>query len=174
VGDVVAENECYEGRDEDLDTMILDEDKLLDALEAILAAAVENHDDDSNDDNDPNDDDNDDDDAGGIVMDYHSCDFFPERWFDLVLVLQCDTAVLYDRLTARNYNDRKRSENVTAEIMQVVLEEARSAYDPGIVHPVPNNTLQDMDSNIQRVQIWKDQWIQDQRKARNEEKILGT
>jgi len=25
---------------------------------------------------------------GGIIVDYHGCDFFPERWFDLVIVLQ--------------------------------------------------------------------------------------
>lgn len=38
---------------------------------------------------------------GGVILDYHSCDFFPERWFDLVVVLQAETSVLYDRLTAR-------------------------------------------------------------------------
>ena len=26
--------------------------------------------------------------AGGCVVEAHSCDFFPERWFDLVVVLQ--------------------------------------------------------------------------------------
>ena len=34
-------------------------------------------------------------------MDFHSCDFFPERWFDLVIVLQTDNTVLYDRLDKR-------------------------------------------------------------------------
>lgn len=38
---------------------------------------------------------------GGNVVDYHSCDFFPERWFDLVLVMRADNTTLYDRLTAR-------------------------------------------------------------------------
>ena len=27
---------------------------------------------------------------GGTVVDFHSCDFFPERWFDLVLVLDLE------------------------------------------------------------------------------------
>jgi adenylate kinase len=27
---------------------------------------------------------------GGILVDYHGCDFFPERWFDLVVVLQTE------------------------------------------------------------------------------------
>jgi adenylate kinase len=39
--------------------------------------------------------------AGGNIVDYHGCEFFPERWFDLVVVLQTDTAVLYERLSNR-------------------------------------------------------------------------
>ncbi len=39
--------------------------------------------------------------AGGNVVDYHSCDFFPERWFDLVLVLRTNNSILYSRLEAR-------------------------------------------------------------------------
>lgn len=38
---------------------------------------------------------------GGNIVDYHGCDFFPERWFDLVVVLQTDNTVLYDRLSKR-------------------------------------------------------------------------
>lgn len=38
---------------------------------------------------------------GGYIVDFHSCDFFPERWFDLVVVLRANTAVLYDRLKER-------------------------------------------------------------------------
>lgn len=38
---------------------------------------------------------------GGNIVDHHSCDFFPERWFDHVVVLQTDNTVLYDRLTKR-------------------------------------------------------------------------
>lgn len=38
---------------------------------------------------------------GGNIVDFHSCDFFPERWFDLVVVLLTDNTVLYPRLEAR-------------------------------------------------------------------------
>ena len=27
---------------------------------------------------------------GGIILEFHSCDFFPERWFQLVILLRCD------------------------------------------------------------------------------------
>lgn len=40
--------------------------------------------------------------CGGNIVDYHSCDFFPERWFDLVVVLQTDNTVLYERLEKRS------------------------------------------------------------------------
>jgi adenylate kinase len=39
--------------------------------------------------------------GGGNLVDYHGCDFFPERWFDRVVVLQSDNSVLYDRLSRR-------------------------------------------------------------------------
>lgn len=38
---------------------------------------------------------------GGVVLEHHTVDFFPERWFDLVLVLRCDNTVLFDRLASR-------------------------------------------------------------------------
>lgn len=38
---------------------------------------------------------------GGNVVDYHGCDFFPERWFDGVFVIRTDNTALYDRLSAR-------------------------------------------------------------------------
>ena len=39
--------------------------------------------------------------AGGTVVEFHTVDFFPERWFNLVLVLRTNNTVLYDRLVAR-------------------------------------------------------------------------
>ena len=97
----------------------------------------------------------------GLIIDFHSCDFFPERWFDLVLVLRADTDKIYDRLTERGYSEKKRSENIECEIMQVVLQEAKESYDENIVHEAPSNTLQDMESNIERIDQWCKQWIID-------------
>lgn len=141
VGQLIKEHKCYEGRDEELDTNILDEDKLLDVLEGILDKAAERNE--------------------GIVIDFHMPLIFPERWFDLVLVLRTNTEILFDRLTAREYNDKKRSENMEAEIMQIILEEAREGYAAEIVHEVPSNTIEDMEQNIQRVEVWCRQWIED-------------
>lgn len=38
---------------------------------------------------------------GGVIVDYHGCDFFPERWFHIVFVLKTDNSVLYKRLETR-------------------------------------------------------------------------
>ena len=38
---------------------------------------------------------------GGNIVDYHSCEFFPERWFDVVFVLRTDNSILYKRLEQR-------------------------------------------------------------------------
>lgn len=38
---------------------------------------------------------------GGNVVDYHGCDFFPERWFDIVFVLRTNNTTLYERLEQR-------------------------------------------------------------------------
>ena len=72
-------------------------------------------------------------DEGGIIVDFHSCEVFPERWFDLVLVLRSGTTQLYDRLAQRNYSTKKIDENMECEIMQVVLENARESYALDIV-----------------------------------------
>ena len=138
---MIKQHKCYEGRDEELDTNILDEDKLLDAMEIIFDKAAE--------------------DNQGIVADFHACELFPERWFDLVLVLRSSTDVLFDRLTKRGYNEKKRSENMEAEIMQVILEEARESYAHEIVHEVPSNTVEDMENNVERVAQWCQQWQKD-------------
>ena len=134
VSELVKLHECHEGKDTDFDSYIVDDDKIVDLLEPIIEE------------------------SSGCIVDFHSAELFPERWFDLVLVLRCNTDVLYDRLTERGYNDKKRSENIECEIMQVVLEEAREIYDSSIVHELCSNDLSDLDSNVERVAAWYKNW----------------
>jgi adenylate kinase len=133
VGELIKANSCYEETDESFDTKMIDDDKVCDLLEPIIE-------------------------EGGCIVDFHSCELFPERWFELVLVLRANTQVLFDRLTERNYNDKKKNENIECEIMQVVLEEARESYDPNMVHELQSNDLNDLDSNIERIAQWLDNW----------------
>ena len=78
-----------------------------------------------------------------------------------MLVLRTDNTVLYDRLVRRGYKQAKLTENVECEIMQVVLEEARESYAEEIVHELPSNTVEDMESAVARVRQWLDAWKQD-------------
>ncbi|GLD96773.1 hypothetical protein PINS_up021590 [Pythium insidiosum] len=97
---------------------------------------------------------------GGQVVDFHTCDFFPERWFDLVVVLSVDNTTLFDRLVKRGYSEKKVQENVECEIMQVVLQEAMDSYAPEIVQQLESRTVEDMDSNIDRILQWMQHWVQ--------------
>lgn len=91
---------------------------------------------------------------GGKIVDYHTNQLFPERWFDLVVVLTTDNTILYDRLKARGYNDAKITENVECEIMQIVLDEAKENYKAEIVIPLVSNTIEDLEDNITMITAW--------------------
>jgi adenylate kinase len=133
VGELVKTYSCHEGKDEEYDTYIVDDDQICDLLEPYVE-------------------------KGGNIVDFHSCELFPERWFELILVLRANTDVLFDRLSERGYNDKKRSENIECEIMQIVLDEARESYDEEIVHELTSNTPEDLDNNINRIAQWLENW----------------
>ena len=71
---------CLEGTDPERGNIpLLNEDRICDELEEIMK-------------------------TGKVVLDTHALvDFFPERWFGLVVVLTCNNTVLFDRLRARGY-----------------------------------------------------------------------
>ena len=76
VGRLIDHQTLYTERDEDRDCTIFDEDQVLDEMETFMG-------------------------KGGNVVDFHSSDFFPERFFDLVFVLRTSNDVLYERLEGR-------------------------------------------------------------------------
>lgn len=135
VGDLVKSRHLHEGYDEEHQAFLLDEDAVVDALEGRLGGK-----------------------RGGALVDHHGCDFFPERWFDLVVVLTADTSTLWDRLEARKYPRSKVQENVECEIMRVVEEEARESYKDEIVQVLESNSLEQMESNVDRIIAWMDAW----------------
>ena len=99
VSELVKEKMLHDGFDEEWQTYLVDEDKVrlcigivptsaahvrsirkfqvVDELEPLVDA------------------------GGGLILDWHTCDAFPERWIDLVVVLQCNHTQLWDRLEAR-------------------------------------------------------------------------
>ncbi|EPQ60829.1 P-loop containing nucleoside triphosphate hydrolase protein [Gloeophyllum trabeum ATCC 11539] len=140
VGDLVKEKNLYESYDEEWQSYEVDEDKLLDELEPIAA-------------------------AGGVILDWHTCEIFPERWADLVVVLRCNHTKLWERLESRGYPLKKIQENNEAEIMEVVLEEARSSYAQEIVVELQSEGTEDLEANVARIVEWVKAWQRDQASA---------
>ncbi|NXP93445.1 KAD6 kinase, partial [Passerina amoena] len=163
VGDLAKEGELYEGFDEEYDCPILDEDRVVDELEARMS-------------------------EGGVIVDYHGCDFFPERWFHIVFVLRTDNSCLYDRLHSRcvtcvtaltpklllrlpltasccsfsrGYTGKKLQDNIQCEIFQTLYEEAMLSYKKEIVHQLPSNTPEDLERNLDQIMQWIEQWMKD-------------
>ncbi|QCD94384.1 transcription initiation factor TFIID subunit 9/ adenylate kinase [Vigna unguiculata] len=91
---------------------------------------------------------------GGNIVDYHGCDFFPERWFDCVVVLQTDNTILYDRLSRRGYTDSKLSNNIECEIFQVLLEEAKESYSEEKVVALKSDNIEDISRNVATLTDW--------------------
>lgn len=148
INTVVKDKNCYDGYDDELKTSIVDEDKLLDEVETILKASPD----------------------GGHIIDYHACDLFPPSWIDLVVVLRCeDTEVFYERMEERRYNEKKRDENIDAEIFGVIAEEAREGFDPdndkGLVVELKSEKIEDVETNVERIVQWVEQWVKDHQKA---------
>ncbi|KXH57824.1 POS9-activating factor FAP7 [Colletotrichum salicis] len=158
VNQVVKDRECHEGWDDEFQSWIVDEDKVclpvalifssyweLESAAALpLLDAIEG-----------------DVQEGGYIIDWHACDLFPKSWIDLVVVLRVDSTTLYDRLSARKYPEAKLQENLDSEIMEVLLQEAREAFDEEIVVELTSNTSDEMETNISRVEAWLEQWKND-------------
>ncbi|KAF2879362.1 hypothetical protein ILUMI_26809 [Ignelater luminosus] len=136
ISKIAKENNCLEEYDEEYQCCVLDEDKLLDGLEEVMS-------------------------CGGNIVDYHCCDLFPERWFDIVFVLRTDNTTLYDRLVGRGYSGKKLEDNIQCEIFQTILEEARASYATEIVHELSSHTPEELESNLQRICLWLQQWFND-------------
>jgi adenylate kinase len=86
-----------------------------------------------------------------------------------VVVLRTDSTLLYDRLVARKYAARKIEENMDAEIMQVLLEEAREAYDEEIVVELRSDEVGDVDDNVERIVEWVERWRKEREQERDKD-----
>ena len=115
---------------------------------------------------------------GGLILDWHTCEIFPERWADLVVVLRCDHAKIWDRLEKRfvftgftfccnkeprrGYSLKKIQENNEAEIMQIVLEEARGSYPAEIIVELQSESMEQLEANVARIVEWITLWLKNQ------------
>lgn len=103
VGEFAKERDLLADHNTELNFHYMHEDAVLDALEPIMK-------------------------DGGVILDHHSSDWFPERWIQVVVILRATTEALFDRLEARKYPKAKLDANIQAEIMQVSRDEAVESY----------------------------------------------
>jgi len=136
VGELAKERGFLGLWDEELCCHELEEEPLLDALEEPIA-------------------------EGGVLLEHHVTDFFPERFFDIVFVLRTSNALLHDRLKQRKYNQVKLQSNLDCEIFQTILDEARECYPEEKVHQLISDTEEQMEQNVGRIKAWIVQWKSD-------------
>ncbi|XP_071700866.1 adenylate kinase isoenzyme 6 homolog [Rutidosis leptorrhynchoides] len=133
IGELVKDKKLHDGWDDQLECYVINEDLVCDELEDKME-------------------------EGGNIVDHHGCDFFPERWFDHVVVLRTENSVLYDRLTKRGYSGAKLTNNIECEIFQVLLEEAKDNYEEKIVVEMKSDSVEDMNRNIAGLTEWVRSW----------------
>lgn len=126
IGKLVNEKKLYKTWNKEFDVPEFDEDMIIDNLEEAAK-------------------------QGGLIIDFHSSGFFPESWFSLVVLLRCNNTELYDRLKARGYSDKKITENIDCEIMEVTAEEVRDSYKKEIILELKSEVIDDMEKNIDLV-----------------------
>lgn len=101
---------------------------------------------------------------GGIIMDYHGADLIPKQLLDKVFVLRCNNSILYDRLSKRNYPQKKIEMNLECEIFQSIKDEAIDAFGPEMVIEMNSEDENDCESNIQEIIKWIYKWMNYQEK----------
>ncbi|WVF66853.1 hypothetical protein IAT40_001595 [Kwoniella sp. CBS 6097] len=146
IGDIVKEHGFHEGWDEEWNCWVVDEERLLDYLEGVINPTEGPA-------------------ETGFILDHHDPSLFPERWVDLAVVLTCDNGVLHERLTSRNYSEKKVTENITAEIMETCLSETRDSYDADIIVELVSSGQGDdeIEENVSRISEWVGKWVEDRR-----------
>jgi adenylate kinase len=127
LAELVNEKKLYKEWDNEFNVPVFDEDMVCDELEPLMSE------------------------KGGIILEFHSSNFFPERWFDIVVLLRSENQQLYDRLEKRGYKQAKITENIECEIMEVTHDEVYDSYKPEIIMELVSNTPDDMEANLEQV-----------------------
>ena len=70
----------------------------------------------------------------------------------------------------RAYAETKLQENIDAEIFGVLAEEAREAFDEEMVVELKSETVEDVDSNCERILHWIERWREEHRSKANGKK----
>lgn len=105
---LIESNNLYESKNEELNTLIFDEDSVISFLNNYVAN------------------------KNSFIIDTHSPMIGMDIKFDLIFHIFCDTKILAERLEARNYSHKKIEENIQSEIFNIVGEELDEYFEQKI------------------------------------------
>lgn len=133
ISDYAKENNLCDEFDEKRNCFVINDDKLIDHIGDLMKETDKS-----------------------IIFDYHGCDLFETDWIKAIFVLRTSNDQLYQRLQARNYCESKITENIECEIFQVILDEAKEAFEDEDVEIIEleNNTEEDQLENIKKILDW--------------------
>ncbi|OHT03238.1 hypothetical protein TRFO_29427 [Tritrichomonas foetus] len=126
---LIADKHLWHEKDEQRDCTIYDEQLLDDEIQKIISEHPD----------------------GGIIFDFHCSDIVPTESIDYVLVLRCDSDILYKRLQQRSYDPKKITENVDAEIFRVVLDEVIDDFPQEMIKEITSDTMADLDHALDMI-----------------------
>jgi adenylate kinase len=126
VGQLILDKKLYTEWNQEFNVPEFDEDATMDALEPLIE-------------------------EGGCILDFHSAYFIPNDCVNLVVLLRCDNTILYDRLKARGYSEKKIKENIECEIMEVTADDVKDNFPIDKIIELPNEQNDDMLGNIQTI-----------------------
>lgn len=126
VSALISEKHLWNEKDESRDCTIYDEQLLDDEIRNILHEHPD----------------------GGIVFDFHCSDICPIDSIDFVIVLTCDSDILYQRLLERGYGPDKIKENVEAEIFRVILDEVIEDFPENKIVTFQSNEVSDLNTAL--------------------------
>ncbi|WAQ83455.1 hypothetical protein PtA15_3A826 [Puccinia triticina] len=104
IGDFVNEHVCHEGWDEEWQSWLVDDEKLLDELEPLMSLP-----------------------EGGTILDWPSSEIFPERWIDLKIQEKNEAEIMGECL-------EEARENYDEEIVIELESDTINAIDSNIHH----------------------------------------
>jgi adenylate kinase len=133
VADLVRSERLYSEYDDALDAAVMDTKRVKKRLAQLLQSSAT---------------------TTKYLVETHTPSVLPSRLITRCLVLQCATSAIYDRLTDRGYSNKKRAENVEAEIMQVVWEEAVECFGEGRVRVRKSDGVEDAKENARYIRRW--------------------
>lgn len=126
VGKLINDQKLYTNWNEEFDVPEFDDERVMEVLEPMIK-------------------------EGGKVLDFHTVDFIPDELIHLVVLLRCNNTVLYDRLKARNYTEKKIRENIECEIMEVTADDVKECWSQDKILELLNEEVGQMENNIEHI-----------------------